>query len=135
MSNETATGSLAPTGLSDKAVSYIRTIVPVLWGSVVTWLASIIPAVTDFLATINVDLTDQTVVGLVTAGAIALWYVLWRAVEKKIPNWLTAFVLGSSKQPAYVGTPGAPVVIVDPLDESQTDHETVPDDGDPTAGE
>lgn len=118
MATTTETGSLESTSLSDKAVSYLRTVVPIGWGLVVTWLLANVPALSNF----PIDLNNPSVVGIVTAGAIALWYVIWRAVEKKIPNWLTSLVLGSSKQPAYVGTPGDP---------SAEYEEPVVDDHDP----
>lgn len=116
----TETGSLDSTNLSDRAVSYLRTIVPILWGSAVTWLLANVPALANF----PLDLNNAGVAAFVTSAAIALWYVIWRAVEKKIPNWLTSLVLGSSKQPAYVGTPGDPVVeYVEPVIEDDAPDE------------
>jgi len=130
---EKETGSVADTSLSDRSVSYLRTLIPIVWGSVVTWLASTAPSVTDFLENLNINLTSETTVGIVTAAAIALWYVVWRAIEPKIPNWLTALVLGSSKQPAYIGTPGQPVVEYDePVVDDHAPEDTEPEvDTDP----
>lgn len=117
---EKNTGSLAKTSLSDKAVSYIRTIFPIIWGSLVVWLLANVPALADF----PLDLNNPGVVGFATSVAIALWYVIWRAVEPHIPNWLTGLVLGSSKQPAYVGTAGDPIVAyVEPIVEDHAPDE------------
>lgn len=89
--------------VSDRAVSYLRTVVPVLWGSVVAqvvaWLAGRIDG--DVANAVADWLQSEAAVTAVTAAAIALWYVVWRRVEPHVPDWLTRIVLGSAKPPTY----------------------------------
>jgi hypothetical protein len=81
--------------LSDKVVSLLRTVVPVVWGSAIAWLLTVValPApVTGFL-------TNQT--DVVVVVAIAAWYAGFRWLEPKLPPWLTRIVLGSNQTPTY----------------------------------
>ena len=96
--------------ISDRAVSWLRTVVPVLWGSVVAAiLRAITPHLPGDLGTALADwLSSETTLALVTAAAIAAWYALWRWAEPRIPDWLTRLVLGSAQTPTY-----APVAIDD----------------------
>lgn len=91
------------TVLSDRAVSYLRTIVPVLWGSIVATILRVISphlpgevgqALADFLA-------SELALSLVTAAGIAGWYWVWRRLERRIPDWLVRLVLGSARTPGY----------------------------------
>ena len=85
--------------ISDRAVSYLRTVVPVLWGSLVAWLLTVVvlPAeVTDLLS-------SDLAITAVTAVAVGAWYVAWRWAEPRIPDWLTRIVLGSAQTPTYTG--------------------------------
>jgi len=95
--------------LSDRAVSYLRTVVPVAWGSLVGlllgWVAPHLPG--DLGATLAQLLGGEAAIALVSGLAIAGWYALWRRVEKRIPDWLTRIVLGSAAAPSY-----SPVVAV-----------------------
>lgn len=103
--------------ISDKAVSYLRTIVPGLWAAAITWLVTQFPGIPEGLST---WLSDQT--GAVVVLSLALWYVIWRKLEPLIPDWLTKIVLGSSLAPMYIGTEskeGKETVLV--LDEAR-DH-------------
>jgi hypothetical protein len=84
--------------LSDRAVSYLRTVVPVLWGSLIGLL---VQSVTWLPAPVIAWLSGEAAVGVVTAGAIAAWYAVWRWAEPRIPDWLTRVVLGSALTPAY----------------------------------
>ena len=90
--------------LSDYVTSVIRTAVPVLWGALITYLITLVPAVAHVVDPSNV-------VGLGPAVAAVLgaaWYALMRKVEPKLPTWLTVIVLGSNNQPTYVApTPAA----------------------------
>lgn len=94
---------MTPSTLSDRAVSYLRTAVPVVWGSLVGlvlgWLAPHLPGdlgqlLADFLG-------GEAALTFVVALAIAGWYAAWRRVEKRIPDWLTRIVLGSAAAPSY----------------------------------
>ena len=91
------------TVLSDRAVSYLRTIVPVLWGSIVATILRVVSphlpgdagqALADFLA-------SELALSLVTAAGIAGWYWVWRRLERRIPDWLVRLVLGSARTPGY----------------------------------
>lgn len=110
--------------ISDKAVSYLRTIVPGLWAAAITWLVTQFPGIPEGLST---WLSDQT--GAVVVLALALWYVIWRKLEPVIPDWLTKIVLGSSLAPTYIGTvakqDGETVLVVDPV-RDQFDSKTSP---------
>jgi hypothetical protein len=60
--------------LSDYITSWIRTTVPVAWGALLTWLATLIPPIGDLL-------NSQAATGfnVVIAGALTIaWYSLWR---------------------------------------------------------
>ena len=91
------------TVLSDRAVYYLRTIVPVLWGSIVATILRVISphlpgdvgqALADFLE-------SELALSLVTAAGIAGWYWVWRRLERRIPDWLVRLVLGSARTPGY----------------------------------
>jgi len=89
----------APSPISDRAVSYLRTVVPVLWGSAVAWLLTVVvlPAeVTDLL-------TSDLAITAATALVVGAWYIAWRWAEPHIPDWLTRLVLGSAQTPTYTG--------------------------------
>ncbi|MBD5787098.1 hypothetical protein IF650_13000 [Cellulosimicrobium terreum] len=88
--------------ISDRAVSYLRTAVPALWGSIVTWVLAtwVLPAEVVEL------LTSDVAVAAVTAAVILVWYALWRWLEPHVPDWVTRLVLGSAKTPTYI-TPGS----------------------------
>lgn len=77
-------------------LGWIRTAVPVAWGFVLTFLATRSPALAGLL--------DNAHVYAVAEGAVTLaWYGLFRAVEGKLPAWLTRFVLGANTAPFYPG--------------------------------
>lgn len=79
----------------------LRTIVPALWGSVITWLIGLLP----ILAPLETDLRGlaQVILPVLTAVIIGAWYAFWRWLEPRLPDWLTRAVLGSAKTPAYDG--------------------------------
>lgn len=89
--------------LSDRAVSYLRTAVPIIWGTLVTYLLGwVAPHLPGELGPLLVDaLGGEAAVTLVVALAIAGWYALWRVLEPRIPAWLARVVLGSSSTPVY----------------------------------
>lgn len=72
--------------------SLVRTYMPLLWGAVLTWLASL-----D--VTLDAELS-QTSTAMVTAVAAAVVYAVARAVERRVP-WLGRLLLGSGRQPTY----------------------------------
>ena len=81
--------------LSDKVVSLLRTVVPVIWGSAIAWLLTVI----SVPAPVGSFLTNQT--DLVVVASITLWYAAFRWLEPKLPAWLTRIVLGSNQTPSY----------------------------------
>jgi hypothetical protein len=81
--------------LNDTVVSFIRTSVPVLVGTVVAFLAN---------RGFDIEINQNAVV----AAVIIVYYALARFLEKKWP--FLGFLLGVPKEPAYEGTPGPPVV-------------------------
>lgn len=80
--------------MNDLVVSGIRTIVPIVVGSVLAWLAQK-----------NFNIDKDTAVQFATGLAIALYYLVARVLERRWPA--AGLLLGSKKQPAYVPpTPG-----------------------------
>lgn len=102
------------TVLSDRAVSYLRTIVPVLWGSIVATILRVIsPHLPGDVGQALADLlASELALSLVTAAGIAGWYWVWRRLERRIPDWLVRLVLGSARTPGYT-LPGAVVQLDD----------------------
>lgn len=82
--------------LNDTIVSFIRTGVPVLVGTVVAFLAN---------RGFEIEINQNAVV----AAVILVYYALARFLEKKWP--FLGFLLGVPKEPAYEGTPGPPSVV------------------------
>ncbi len=79
--------------------SILRTIVPALWGSVIGWLLSIVPAlepVREQLLGLG-DLATP-IIGAVLIGA---WFAFWRWLQPRLPDWLVRILLGSAKTPVY----------------------------------
>lgn len=82
---------------SDYVVSVLRTVVPVLWGALIAYLVTLVPAVAGVLDPATVVGWGPAVAGLATA----VWYALMRKIEPYLPAWLTVLVLGSNKTPIY----------------------------------
>lgn len=109
--------STLSTALSDLAVSRLRTIVPVLWGTAVAaqlWLVS--PHLPGDVGQGPADwLWSADAIAIVTAAAISGWYWAWREAEGRIPGWLVRVALSSAMRPAYssvvaILTPGGETV-------------------------
>lgn len=81
--------------------SLLRTVVPYLWGLVVTWLITLLPV----LAPLEEQLLGLATIALPVLAAVisAAWYAFWRWLEPLLPVWLTRAVLGSAKAPTYPG--------------------------------
>lgn len=80
--------------MSDLIVSYIRTGVPVLIGTVVAWLL-----------TLGIELDSDTQAALITGltGAlIAVYYAVARWIESRWPS-VGGFLLGRRAEPHYDG--------------------------------
>jgi hypothetical protein len=83
-----------PPSVRNFGVSWLRTVVPTAWGALVTFLLSRAPELHDALVNPGVTMA-------VTGAVVTLWYSLFRAIENKLPPWLTAFVIGSNATPKY----------------------------------
>ena len=79
--------------------SILRTIVPALWGSIIAWVLSIVPALEPLREQL-LSLGDLAA-PIIGAVIIAAWYAFWRWLEPRLPDWLTRSVLGSAKEPSY----------------------------------
>jgi len=79
--------------------SILRTVVPYLWGIIVTWLITVLPV----LAPLKEQLLGLAIIALPVLAAVisAAWYAFWRWLEPRLPDWLTRAVLGSAKAPVY----------------------------------
>jgi hypothetical protein len=83
--------------VSDIVVSIIRTVVPVAWGSALTWVATQLPFLEPHL-----NAAGATGLGAVLVATLTtLWYTLMRNVERFLPAWLTVLVLGANRPPTY----------------------------------
>lgn len=89
--------------LSDLAVSRLRTLVPIAWGTVVAFLLPVLrEKLPGQLGQSVIDvLGSETVLVLLVSASISGWYWVWRKLEPRIPDWLTRVVLGSAQAPRY----------------------------------
>ena len=85
--------------IGDKGASYLRTLVPTLWGALITQLVVWWPSAPDVVTDLA---NNEGVLAALTAGVIFVWYWAWRKIENRIPAWLTRIVLGSNQVPVYV---------------------------------
>ncbi|GAB6938370.1 hypothetical protein ACQP60_04140 [Isoptericola variabilis] len=94
--------------MKDTVTSWLRTVVPGAWAALVTvllgWLGTHAPWAVELLDGLGVDLTSPAVVAFVVSAVLALWYVLWRWLEPRLPAWATRLVLGSNRPPSYAPT-------------------------------
>lgn len=81
--------------------SFLRTVVPALWGSLIGWLLSVAP-VLEPLRELLLSQADL-LIPILGAVIIAAWYQFWRWLEPLLPAWLVRAVLGSAKTPVYEG--------------------------------
>ena len=94
--------------MSDAIVSRLRTIVPVLWGSLIAWLLRWLGGDVDAVVVEWLLSWEEVLV----VAVVAAFYSLARWLERQpwLPAWVAALLLGSSLQPTYPGPPGAPPV-------------------------
>ena len=78
--------------MSDTVTGYVRTYVPILVGSVISWLF------VTYGVVVSDDIRAQAVAA-VTGAVIALYYAAARTLEKKWP--VLGKLLGSAKTPTY----------------------------------
>ena len=85
--------------IEDNITRYLRTAVPVLWGSVASFLLQYVA--TDLSEPIANALYSEQASIAVTAIVIFVWYWVWGKVNHLVPDWLSKLVLGSEKEPTY----------------------------------
>jgi len=99
--------------MSDRIISYLRTIVPKAWGVVVgallVWLGQHAPWAVDALDFLGIDLNSPVVVLTVVGLTEAAWYWLWRRIEPHVPDALSRLAMGSARTPVYVNPSVYPV--------------------------
>jgi hypothetical protein len=100
------------TELKPLLVSLLRTVVSWAWGLFIGWLLVAVPIFQPFEEALLglSELALPILVGVIAAA----WYAFWRWVEPRLPNWLTAALLGSAKAPVYPAVTGSQVVNVNP---------------------
>ncbi|GAA5104864.1 hypothetical protein [Haloechinothrix salitolerans] len=81
--------------MSDRFISWLRTVVPVAWSALVAWLVSL--GVPDFV-TGALGSAGELVVLPIVLGVV---YPLVRWIEPRLPDWLTRVLLGSAQPPTY----------------------------------
>jgi len=84
-----------PQSVRDWGLSWIRTGVPLLWGYLLTFLATRAPAVHELLA-------NPYILAAVVGGVTLAWYAVVRWLEPRLPAWLTRLVIGANTAPQYV---------------------------------
>lgn len=82
--------------MSDKVISWLRTVLPGAWTALVTYLLVHFALPEGVGVTLNVFW--ETVA---YPTVLAVVYPLLRALEAKLPDWLTRLLLGSAKSPTY----------------------------------
>lgn len=95
------------TALKPLLISLLRTVVSSVWVLFIGWLIVAVPAFQPLEAQLLA--VPELVLPIIVSVAAAAWYALWRWVEPKLPNWLTAALLGSSKAPVYPAITGSQV--------------------------
>jgi hypothetical protein len=84
--------------MSDRFISWLRTVFPVAWSALVAWLASL--CVPEFV-TGALGSAGELVVLPVVLGVV---YPIVRWIEPRLPAWLTRVLLGSAQPPTYRDT-------------------------------
>ena len=79
--------------MNNFVISLIRTYVPILVGSVISFL------VVNYGLVVDASITTQLVTGL-TGVIIAAYYLLARLLERKFPQF--GVLLGSTQKPVYI---------------------------------
>lgn len=81
--------------MSDRLIALLRTVIPGLWASVVTWAVSLgVPeTATDTLLRLGEIVLYPLILGAVYEG------IQW--LQPRVPTWLAVLLGGSSKTPTY----------------------------------
>jgi chromate transport protein ChrA len=91
--------------LNAQVISTLRTVVPAVWGGLITLLITRIPALEQFES--EFLLFEPIVFALITGA----WYALIRKVEPHLPDWVRVIVIGAAVAPAVYAK--APENVVD----------------------
>lgn len=89
--------------MSDKVISWLRTVVPALWGLLVAYLVTRIPALSGVADGLN-----GVGLSILVPVAVAAWKLAFNAAESALPSWLTAVLLGHPVAPVYLRPVSAP---------------------------
>lgn len=94
--------------MSDKVISWLRTVVPALWGLLVAWLVTRVPALSGIADGLN-----GVGLSILVPIAVAAWKLVFNAAENALPSWLTAVLLGHPAAPTYLRPVSAPSMIAE----------------------
>lgn len=100
------------TPLKQLGISLLRTVVSSAWVLFIGWLVVVFPPFQPLEALLLS--VPELVLPVIVAVIAAAWYAFWRWVEPKLPDWLTAALLGSSKAPVYPAIADSQVPNVNP---------------------
>jgi hypothetical protein len=81
--------------MSDRLISWVRTILPALWSTLIAYLVSL--GLPSSVVTAADGLGQTVLVPLVLAGV----YAAIRWAEPRLPIWLRTVLTGSAQQPTY----------------------------------
>jgi hypothetical protein len=94
--------------MSDKVISWLRTVVPALWGLLVAWLVTRVPALSGIADGLN-----GVGLSILVPVAVAAWKLAFNAMEGALPSWLTAVLLGHPAVPTYLRSVSAPSMVAE----------------------
>jgi len=104
----------------------LRTAVPSWWGALVAWLLALaVGRLPEEITTALAALLDsEPARALAVAVVITAWYVVWRWLEPRTPDWLVRLALGSFRTPSYAPLiDGVPQITELTHDEAQIIHD------------
>lgn len=83
----------------DKLTDWVRTVVPVIWATVIAWLVRLgVPE--SFAETLN-----EAGGPIVLPAVIAAVYGVLKGLESKMPPWLSKALMGSKHEPEFPTKP------------------------------
>jgi hypothetical protein len=94
--------------MSDKVISWLRTVVPALWGLLVAYLVTRVPALSGIADGLN-----GIGLSILVPIAVAAWKLVFNAAESALPSWLTAVLLGHPAAPMYLRPVSAPSMVAE----------------------
>lgn len=82
--------------MSDRLISWLRTVVPGLWATLIAYLVAHY-GLPDGLGVVLNSFWET----MAYPTSLAVVYGVLRKVEARMPDWLTRALLGSAKPPTY----------------------------------